>query len=58
MDIYENKYSLVLLFINCNFINERIILLYSNNITGLINRQIELISRLIDAIILSNNINV
>jgi hypothetical protein len=22
MDIYENKYSLVLLFINCNFINE------------------------------------
>jgi hypothetical protein len=35
-----------------------IILLYSNNITGLINRQIELISGLTDAIILSNNINV
>jgi hypothetical protein len=32
------------------------ILLNSNNITGLINRQIELISGLIDVIILINNI--
>jgi hypothetical protein len=35
-----------------------IMLLDSNNITGLINRQTELISGLIDTIILLNNINV
>jgi hypothetical protein len=44
MNIYENKYSLVLLFINRNFINKEKILLDSNNITELINRQTELFS--------------